>query len=245
MPTALINSNQHYVIYSMGCYILFSSYFVVDKLLLQKSKKYQDLTEDKRVYVVSNLLKGILLGGISPLASMILYQTMYLDQWNNNLIRNVGILYAVPDTVSLMLVNKMQRTTKIHHMIVTLFNIISIHNDYGQESIVRCMVIYACFSCFAFIVNLLLGARYLHDNKQIGIFMAKASLYIYVLCCLINWAWHGKYIHTLIDECNDRVCQITIPAYCGMIMMLAWDDLKLNKWLYKESYTKRRMLKSE
>ena len=53
------------------------------------------------------------------------------------------------------------------------------------------------------------------------------------------------YIHTLIDECNDRVCQITIPAYCGMIMMLAWDDLKLNKWLYKESYTKRRMLKSE
>ena len=75
--------------------------------------------------------------------------------------------------------------------------------------------------------------------------MAKASLYIYVLCCLINWAWHGKYIHTLIDECNDRVCQITIPAYCGMIMMLAWDDLKLNKWLYKESCTKRRMLKSE
>jgi len=131
----------------MGCYILFSTYFVVDKLLLEKSRKYKDLTEDKRVYVVSNLLKGILLGGISPLASMILYQTMYLDQWNNNLIRNVGILYAVPDTVSLMLVNKMQMTTKIHHVIVVLFNAISLHNDYNQYSIVRCMVIYACFSC--------------------------------------------------------------------------------------------------
>ena len=66
MTTALINSNQYYVIYSTGCYILFSTYFVVDKLLLEKSKKYQDLTEDERVYVVSNLLKGILLGGISP-----------------------------------------------------------------------------------------------------------------------------------------------------------------------------------
>ena len=75
--------------------------------------------------------------------------------------------------------------------------------------------------------------------------MAKASLYIYMTCCLINWAWHGKYIHTLVDKCNDTVCQVTIPSYCALIMMLAWDDIKLNKWLYKESKIKQKAIKDK
>ncbi len=245
MLHTIANSDHHYAIYTLGFYIVFSAYYIVDSLLLKISPKYLALDNEKRTYVVSNIIKSLLLGSITPIAGTILYQTMHLDQWNNNLIKNIGILYAIPDGVSLALVNKMHMTTKIHHIIVCIFNMISIHNNYEEESIVRCMVIYACFSCFAFIVNLLLGVRFLHDNKKIGIFMARASMYIYVLCCLVNWAWHGKYIHTLVDKCNGGYCQITIPAYCGMIMMLAWDDIKLNHWLYKESKIECKKIKDQ
>ncbi len=239
MASQIMNSNHHYVIYTTGFCIVYSTYFVVDRILYKTNEKYRNLDKTKRIYIVSNILKSILLGAITPLASTILYQTMYLDHWNNNLIKNIGIIYAIPDGVSLALVKKMHMTTKIHHIIVCVFNIISVHNDYTEDSIVRCMVIYACFSCFAFIVNLLLGVRFLHDNKRVGIIMAKTSLYLYMTCCLINWAWHGKYVHTLVDSCDGGLCRITIPAYCAMIMMLAWDDIKLNKWLYKESYLKQ------
>lgn len=37
---------------------------------------------------------------------------------------------------------------------------------------------------------------------------SKASLYIYVLCCLINWAWYGKYINKLtliVQKWNEHV----------------------------------------
>jgi len=45
------------------------------------------------------------------------------EQTTNNLIRNIGVLYAIPDGVSLTLVRKMQTTTKIHHIIVCIFNV--------------------------------------------------------------------------------------------------------------------------
>ena len=240
-----MTSDHHYMLYSTGLYFMISTYFLVDRFLFKTNEKYRKLGEDKRLYVVSNLLKAVLLGAISPIASTILYQTMVLNQWNNNLIRNVGILYALPDSTSLVLVRKMQLTTKVHHIIVCLFNLVSMHNDYQQDNIIRCMIIYACLSCFAFIVNLLLGVRYLHNNQRIGVVMAKAALYIYMICCLINWTWHGKYVYTLVNKCDNTMCQVAIPSYCAMIMMLAWDDIKLNKWLYKESKIKHKVVKDK
>ena len=118
MLHTIANSDHHYAIYTLGFYIVFSAYYIVDSLLLKISPKYLALDNEKRTYVVSNIIKSLLLGSITPIAGTILYQTMHLDQWNNNLIKNIGILYAIPDGVSLALVNKMHMTTKIHHIIV-------------------------------------------------------------------------------------------------------------------------------
>lgn len=238
----IFKSDYHYTIYIVGFLLFYSIYVMMDKFLSYTNKKYRTLSYEKQMYVVSNISKGLLLCGVTPMVGNLLYDTMYLENWDNTWIKNMGILYAIPDSVSLLVVKKMDMTTKIHHSIVCIFNIVSIHNDYNNENIIRCMIIYACFSCFAFIVNILLGTRYLHENKKIGSYMAKAAMYIYVACCFINWVWHGKYVYTLANQCDNMICQITIPTYCGMIMMLAWDDIKLNKWLYKEAYIKDRLI---
>lgn len=231
-----LNGNSYIFIYIFGFYIVFASYFVFDSFFKKYSSKYKLLNNDQQMYTVSNILKSTQLCIISPFAIDILYQTMYLDQWNNNYIKNVGILYAIPDGVSLLMVNKMDLTTKIHHSIVCIFNIISINNNYEVDNVIRCMIVYACFSCFAYIVNLLLGLRYINNNAKVSLMLSRCAFIIYSLCCIINWSWHIKHLNTLVIGCENIVCKITIPTYYIFVTALAIDDIKLNKWLYKKSF---------
>ena len=145
MISSIIYTDNHFSIYIIGAIIFHWSYFIVDKILVNVNEHYKNLNHDKKMYVVSNINKSIVLGGITPIAGTILYDSLYTGSWNNNLIKNMGIFYSIPDTVSLLVVNKMDLTTKIHHSVVVLFNFSSIYNDYNQNNIFRC-VIYA-FQC--------------------------------------------------------------------------------------------------
>ena len=245
MFDVLLNWDNYISFYLFGFYVVFASYFVYDFFLKKYCSAYKLLNSDQQMYTVSNILKATQLFMISPFTIDILYQTMYLDKWNNNYIKNVGILYSIPDGVSLFMVNKMDITTKIHHSIVCIFNIISIYNNYEDDNIVRCMIIYACFSCFAYIVNLLLGVRHINNNKRITSIMSKYAFYIYFLCCIINWAWHITHFYTLVISCDDIVCKITIPTYYLFVTALAIDDIKLNKWLYRKSFQHQSITESQ
>ena len=70
-----------------------------------------------------------------------------------------GCLYAVLDFVSLLLVKRLSWSTIIHHVCVCVFNVVSISNDYAEENVCRLLVVYAVFSTFAYLVNLLLASR--------------------------------------------------------------------------------------
>ena len=163
----ILNSEYHFTFYLFGSVLFYYTFFFTNLVLTAYNEKYLRLDEDKKMYVVSNILKSIQLGALTPLAGYVLYDTMYNDSWNNSMIKNLGVWYSIPDTVSLILVKKMDMTTKIHHGIVCLFNIASITNDYTEENIVRCLIIYAAFSTYAFIVYFMLGARFLHNNKNV------------------------------------------------------------------------------
>ena len=228
-------TEYHYSLYCAGSVIFYYGYFVTNTLLYAFNRKYRLLSNEKQMYVVSNLLKAIFLCITTPLAGYILYDTMYLRNWNNPLIKNLGVLYAIPDTVSLLLVKKMDITTKIHHIIVMLFNIISISNNYHVDNILRFLIIYASFSTFAFIVNFILAARFLHDNKVIEMWLSRLSFITYTLCCAINWSWHIIYVPELYNNCESQMCTYSIYIYGSMVGALVIDDIKLNKWLYNKS----------
>ena len=226
-------SEHHYLIYIIGAIIFHWSYFMFDIILNKTSKKYKALTHDKKMYAVSNILKSLMLGGITPIAWCILYNGIANDTWNNNLIKNMGVLYTIPDTVSLMTVNKMDMTTKIHHSVVVIFNIGSMHNNYNEENVFRCMLVYACFSSFAFLVNFLLGIRFLHNNKEVDKYLSRAAFLIYSKCCLINWVYHYYELKNQWYSCDDNCFKIIL--YLAMVTTIAIDDIKLNKWLFNKS----------
>ena len=97
----------------------------------------------------------------TPVAARTLYLGMVNDEWRTTSIRNLGVLYAIPDTVSLLLVERMALTTRIHHLCVIVFMVINLFNDYSERNVWRALVVYAVFSTFAYLVNLLLASRFL------------------------------------------------------------------------------------
>lgn len=230
----IVYTDNHFSIYIIGAIIFHWSYFIVDKLLNNFNENYKKLEYDKKMYVVSNINKSVVLSGITPIAGTILYDSLYTGSWNNNLIKNMGIFYSIPDTVSLLVVNKMDLTTKIHHTVVVLFNFNSIYNDYNENNIFRCMLVYACFSAFAFIVNFQLGSRFLHKNNKINKNLSIASFLIYSTCCLINWTYHYYTLMEQWNMCYDYECY-KIMLYLSMISTIAIDDLKLMSWLFNKS----------
>jgi len=95
------------------------------------------------------LIKSAVLLGYCPSAAATLYNALINDQWSTHRIRSLGILYAIPDTVSLLLVSRMATSTKIHHLCVIAFMICNLFIEYEHESVGRALVVYAIFSTFA------------------------------------------------------------------------------------------------
>merc|ERR1712005_16982 len=101
----------------------------------------------------------------------------------------MGTLYAIPDFVSLIVVTRMATSTKIHHVVVIIFNIISCYNDYNNVNVVRAIMVYAVFSVFAYLVNLLLASRFVQTSLVTKFILSLLALLIYAACCGFNWSW--------------------------------------------------------
>ena len=238
MIGTILQSEKYYSVYAVGFYIIFSSYFVLRHYLEKYSSSYKKLDEHKKMYVVSNLIKAAVLAIQSPYVIYFLYEIFYLHEWNTIKIRNLGILYSIPDGVSLLLVRKMSTSTKVHHVIVCIFNAISLQNDYSIDNVLRCMPVYAALSCLSYLVNFLLGCRYLDLKKPLIRNLSIAAMTIYICCCLGNWLWHINHLYILWHRCDDTLCTYMIPTYCGFIAVIIWDDIILNYWLYRNARKK-------
>lgn len=161
------------------------------------------------------------------MALKILYETLYMDNWQTTRIQNLGTLYTIPDFVSLILVRRMATTTIVHHIAVCIFNVFNVMNDYKQENICRLVVIYAIFSTFAYLVNLLLASRFLGIPKGVSKYFFLIALLVYVSCCGINWAWQLSYSYRLFTH----FFHWSIIVYMSMLGMVVYDDIVLIKWL--------------
>ena len=225
----LLDTKDHIGLFFMGSYMAFSSYFMVHFFLEKYSTSFRKISQDKKFYTISNILKASMLAAITPFALKNLYLIILYDSWDTNTLRNLGCVYAIPDFVSLLIVKRMAWTTVFHHVCVFMFNVFSIHNDYNEQNVCRLIVVYAAFSTFAYVVNMLLASRFLGVSGRVSKVLAFLALSVYVLCCAINWTWQAHYLRRLIKE-NDHW---TIYLYMMLICFVMWDDIVLNRWLFR------------
>jgi len=233
--------DTHLAVFAVGAYVVFSSYFVCDYAMKKYSSSYSSIPDDKKFYVLSNLIKSAVLFSYCPLAVHVLYEALALNAWSTARIRNLGVLYAIPDFVSLFLVSRMSITTKLHHICVVIFMLYNLYTDYAVESVARALVVYAVFSTFAYLVNLLLASRFLKIGAAASLCMSLISLVLYAGCLAINWTWQVRFLWDLWW----RNPSVGIYIYIGFMSMVVYDDVVLVRWLWSNVEHKARAIRED
>ena len=116
--------------------------FVADHFMKAYSASYDAIADDKKFYVLSNLIKSAVLLAYTPSCVYTLYRAMALDEWSTPRIRSMGVLYAIPDTVSLLLVTRMAWSTRVHHLCVVAFMVVNLFVTYEEVTVARALVVY-------------------------------------------------------------------------------------------------------
>ena len=234
LETYVVTANQAVVVFVVGSYVVWSSYHSFHYYLSKHSKSYHAInSQAKQFYVLSNLIKSAMLLAYSPLAAQLLYSTMVLDEWDSNRIRIMGTLYCIPDFVSLFMVSRMAWTTVAHHVVVCAFNAWSLTNDYSQTNVVRAIMVYAVWSTFAYLVNLLLASRFVDTSAALSAALSALAFTIYAGCCALNWSWQVWFLLGLF-----ATQPVPVVLYVALMAMLVWDDIVLMKWLFVNARAK-------
>ena len=201
----LSTATAHLAIFAVGSYVVFSTYFVADHFMRAHSASYDAIADDKKFYVLSNLIKSAVLLAYTPSCIYTLYRAMNLDEWSTPRIRNMGVLYAIPDTVSLLLVTRMAWSTRVHHLCVVGFMVVNLFVTYEEETVARALVVYAVFSTFAYLVNLLLASRFLPVSPRLSLTLSVVALVIYSGCLAINWIWQVGFLDPSTRQVSSSV----------------------------------------
>lgn len=230
----VLTTTAHIATFVLGSYVVFSSYFVANHFMSRLSTSYAAIPDDKKFYVLSNLIKSAVLLAYCPSAASTLYGALVRDEWSTRRIRNLGVLYAIPDTVSLLLVSRMATSTKVHHLCVVAFMVCNLFIDYEHESVGRALVVYAIFSTFAYLVNLLLASRFLPLVPSISLVLSTLALVIYAGTLGVNWLWQVAFLYRLVRSPTLGAAHATaIGLYVSLIALVVRDDLVLVRWLWK------------
>jgi len=229
----LLTSSSFLAIFFVGAYIVFSSYFVAHHYMFELSSSYRSIPNDKKFYVLSNLIKSAALLAYTPSAAYTLYLALVRDEWSTPRIRAMGVLYAIPDAVSLLLVTRMAFSTKVHHICVILFMAVNLYVTYEHETVGRALVVYAVFSTFAYLVNLLLATRFLPVSSKLSLILSVLALAIYASCLAINWTWQLRFLSNLVRAGPSMVHGAAITVYVLLISLVVRDDVVLVAWLWK------------
>lgn len=194
--------------------------------------------EHKKWYVVANLFKATFLGCIA-LSSRCWrgsYLSFFHDQFPGLELQRLSMLYVSTDAVALFLVPKLPSSTVVHHVVTLVMCVaaspvnLRAEGWHGVLGVTKMGVLYGTFSSLAFLVNAYLALRVVYPgrNKQLA-WLCRLSLLSYLLCCGLNW---GVHVLWLMNYCTVSVINV---VYCFLILLIAYDDVVLMRWLVRRS----------
>lgn len=207
------------------CFIVYNILNELTKYVIKKinNSKYND---DRNNYISKNISKSLILFYLCKIAFFPIVDCIIYDNWNNDTIYLIGILYSSHDILSLIRYYRiLPKTTKIHHISVLILSILNLFNDYKIPSVWRGLVSYAFFSALAFYVNTFLGMRFLISRNKLYIY-SKLAYFIYGFTCLLNWSYQIYIIYNFYN-----ISYIQTLIFMNLIGMLVYDDIILLKFL--------------
>ena len=110
-----------------------------------------------------------------------------------------------------------------------------------EDNIGKLIAIYTIFSCIPFMVNLFLATRFFYNKYGDQILTANqlrenqlidynrvSAYYIYLLCCIGNWLYHGVF---LLNRLWLFDFGLSYLVYYALLVPIINDDLVLLSWL--------------
>ena len=208
-----------------SCIVVRFSYEAVDKLLVQYSDKYLTLPVERRMYIQKNLVKSSCLAVLTTLALWwVVWPIVQYSVWDNYTIHRLAAIYVSNDIVGLICVDKLPKTTRVHHIITSTLVIVSLGLDFGSSDIAQAMLVYTLASATAYMVNFHLGVRWLCARDTLRGLRHSAAA-IYVTCCALSWTWH---IHWLWSTSRLNIFH---AIYVFLLIWVVRDDIILMRWL--------------
>lgn len=229
--------------------IVGASYVSLYVPLLYLSNEFKEKNYNKRLYIVKNIIKSIILSLITiDITSNILRceKICYnIDQndvvFDNNYMKSFASLYVSNDLFALFVVPKLPRTTLIHHITSTLFLFYIYFIDFNDNTdIGKGIFLYTYLSMASYIVNFVLAVRSFKNFPYLQL-LQKIAYYVYLVCIITNWGGHILlYLYKLVN----MTINIKQFIYILVILPLINDDLILLSWLKTKSKKQKYEIKN-
>lgn len=210
----------------VSCLFVRAMYFVVDTAL-KKSPRYAQLPLWRQMYIQKNFIKSMYLALLTIYAlPAVILPIVSTGLWDTYIIHRIGAMYVSNDFTGLVCVDKLPKTTRVHHIITTVLVFTALSIDFQTSDIGQAMFVYTMASASAYIVNLHLGARWLWPPDALRGLRYTAGT-IYIICCGLSWTWHLWWAFSS-----------TLNLYHLMyFVLLGWivrDDIILMQWLTRD-----------
>lgn len=222
-----------------NCLGIICLYKVVPTVLIY-NENYLKYDDNKQKYIVKNVIKSFILAVLSWYSYILIKSLAYDIPLTNNYVKFFASSYVANDIVGLILIPKLPKSTKFHHImssILLFYNYFIDYSDINNYSVAKLLIVYTCFSSFPFLVNMYLGLRFLEykddkltENKiyfnNFLYFIKKASFYIYLVSVSLNWTYQLY---------NVIMYELTMAKliYFSVLIPIINDDIVLLKWLKK------------
>lgn len=155
-------------------------------LFFYKNTKYRRLVFDDKMWMISRRIKGVVMLCLLPFVTY---------GWDNEVIVWCGIFYAAPFAATLCM-SRMKYVQKMKHLLVMTFAVVAPYVDFLEETPARCAVVYCCFSCLLFWVEL-------YDNRH-----------MHLSICVCSWLWQVYYMAV-----NDMSLKGVLWVSCLVILV--------------------------
>ena len=201
--------------------------------LKNNNEDYTSLDDYKQKYVVKNLTKCIWLFGLSFFSIYILIQAIFYNIWIDHLVKILGAVYGLPDTLSLIWIPKLPFSTKIHHTVVSFLWIANYFQTVEVFHYWRGIVVYALFSILCGSVNGYLGFRIIFSKSPYRQNFKIFARYNYIFCFISIWLYQYFIFYSWLSRFGFN--NIGFWVYVVSAHLIMYDDIILIKFLKKDA----------
>jgi hypothetical protein len=205
--------------------LYFLGYKFVD-FIFQQNINYDFLAQDRKYYFQKNIVKTLALIAISIYGSNILFDGVYHNNWQNQIIHRIGYIYSALDVIGLYFVKNLPMNSKIHHVGSFLFSYLNTKIDYSTNTFWIGLPVYCVLSSYACGVNLFLALRLIKPLISMRKFIVY-NIYSYGILLGINWTYqiYNLFYKPDITWSND------VYIFIFLMLFIANDDIKLMRFL--------------